>query len=317
MDTMELPDPPVRPPDSRTPPVPPECKLGWQPSIMAPVFFGYREMRPEDGPPMKAFIAFPTIGTRPHEAVPVTGCGRFPLVLLLNGQCIAEPDHFERWALMATSLARAGYVVAVPDIDHTDPPWDSETELAGVHQLLSWMRGGWEVSSILLPRHATAVIGHSYGALLAGRLAADQAHPFSAYVSLSGVWPEYITLPLPLFRLDLPSLFTWGMGSGDFGANIDSIWERMVSVKHKIRFPDAAHFDYLRTVDASCGRQGSNPPFVRDVTTDLVTSFLSHYLPPEHWSSLAQTIPHSPHDPVATAAAAVAAGIRHRAPSRT
>jgi hypothetical protein len=191
MDTMELPDPPVRPPDSRTPPVPPECKLGWQPSIMAPVFFGYREMRPEDGPPMKAFIAFPTIGTRPHEAVPVTGCGRFPLVLLLNGQCIAEPDHFERWALMATSLARAGYVVAVPDIDHTDPPWDSETELAGVHQLLSWMRGGWEVSSILLPRHATAVIGHSYGALLAGRLAADQAHPFSAYVfakrSVAGV----------------------------------------------------------------------------------------------------------------------------------
>jgi pimeloyl-ACP methyl ester carboxylesterase len=293
-DTALPPTPIVRPSDPRTPPVPPGCRLGWQPSILAPVFFGYRELGPADGPPMNVLVSFPSIGTRHHEAVPLTECGRYPLVLLLNGQCVAQPDHYTRWALMASRLARAGYVVVTADMDHRTVPWDNDAELNNIYQLLYWMRTSWEYSSILLPRPATAVIGHSYGALLAGRLAAAQVHPFSAYVSLSGVWSEYGVLPLPLDQLDVPSLFTWGVSSSDASANIDRIWETLPTVKHKLRFPDAAHFDYLRGVDPSCAEQvGPNPPFVRDVTTDMVTAFLSHYLPPEFWTSLRQTIPHS------------------------
>lgn len=95
-----------------------DCGLGWQPSVLAPVFYGTRQVPVASGSPMRLGVSFPSTDGSPDTGLPLAGCGRYPLVLFLHGSC-REPDHFRRWDLLAARLARAGYVVAVPELDHT------------------------------------------------------------------------------------------------------------------------------------------------------------------------------------------------------
>ena len=281
-----------------TRPAPPRgCELGWQPSILAPAFFGLQHVGSADRSPVDALIAYPTTSTSPNAASPLASCGRYPLVVMIPGQCLSDTDHYGLWSLLASRIARAGYVVVVPKVVNSVYPWENDTEMNNVLNMMRWMRTSWEHSSILMPAPFTAVVGHSYGAMLAGRLAAEQAHPIAAYASLSGGWGAWGGGPdLPLFRLKVASLFTWGdsVSEAFVGANIGPLWDAMNTVKHKVVFPDAEHFDYLRGVDRECGDpRGPNAPFVQDVTIDMVMAFLSHYVPPEFWPDLPQRIPHS------------------------
>lgn len=272
----------------------PSCALGWQPSVLAPVFHGTREIPITSGPPMRLRVYFPSTGGSPDTAPPLLGCGRYPLVLLLHGFCI-EADHFRRWDLFAARLARAGYVVVVPEIDHSYPWAEDVPAVAMVEELLLWMRASWEFADALLPRPATAIVGHSWGALLGGRILARQQHPFSAYASLSGGWREWaFPHPNPLPSLGTASLFVWGDGASDASADLGAWWTQLDLVKHRIVFSGAEHWDYLGDQGTTCAAwTGACPPFVRDLAADFVLTFLSHNLPPERWWLLPVSITHS------------------------
>ncbi len=272
------------------------CGLGWQPSVLAPVFYGNREIDAgASGPPMRVRVSFPSTDGSPDSAAPLVGCGRYPLVLFVHGQC-QEAEHFRRWDLLASRLARGGYVVAVPEVDPSTP-WNSP-EVGRLEDLLLWLRSSWEFANLLLPRPATAVVGHSYGALLAGRLVTRQNHPFSAYASLSGVWRDWdSSVPLPLSNIGIASLFIWGsepLGLAEASADLGEWWSQLELVKHRIVFKRMEHWDYLGSGGSACASfQGDCPALARDLAADFVLTFLSHYLPPEKWWLLPTTIPHS------------------------
>lgn len=135
---------PISPPDT--------CPISWQPSVLAPVFYGIRDYgpptvvarrsrntvgrrRPEGvdaGPPTRTRVFFPSLDGAVWDAPILEGCGRYPLIVLAHGNC-AEPtgDHYTRWYQMPVHLARSGYVVVVPELINTAGgmgPWDNDAE---------------------------------------------------------------------------------------------------------------------------------------------------------------------------------------------
>lgn len=64
---------------------------------------------------------FPSLDGAPAIAPPLTGCGRYPLIVCAHGQC-ADPDHYRKWTHLPAQLARSGYVVAVPKLHGIGTP---------------------------------------------------------------------------------------------------------------------------------------------------------------------------------------------------
>ena len=224
------------------------------------------------------------------------------LVVFLHGQPrFGAPEQFRAWNLLPAQLARSGYVVAIPELAAGDPWAEGNPDVPLVVQVLIWMHSSWQHASVLLPLPATAIVGHSFGALLGARVA-RQLHggPFevAAYVSLSGVWRWWqdTLLPPPL-DLEVPTLFTWGTGlSVEVNANLTGAyahwWQQSSGAKHKIVFTDGEHWDYVPDEYAPGAIRG--PCWlVGSLAADFVTTFLSHYVPPERWWLLSEIIPHS------------------------
>jgi hypothetical protein len=269
----------------------PSCPIGWQPSALAPVFYGYREYTAADGAPLTVRVFFPSLDGSPADAGPLLGCGRYPLVLFFHGSCFAETDQYHKWFELPAQLARAGYVVAVPLIPGIDllPANDSATQ-ASLRDLHDWMRAGWEHRDGLLPAPATGLAGHSYGALHAGILATTR--PVAAVVSLSGVWGEWPAPPLPIWQGAPARLFTWGkVTPSEIQADLaDSLWNPVPQPKYRLEFNETDHFDYLYKVDLACNPPRGSCPYVGALATDTVTMFFARFLQPELWPHLAQDI---------------------------
>ena len=136
---------------------------------------------------------FPSVDGSPQNAAVLSGCGRYPLVAFLHGQC-NDADHFLAWDVLPAQLARSGYVVAVPELASV-PPFGEGTnpDVTLVNQVLQWMRASWAHKATLLPRPMTAIVGHSWGALLGAVVARGllAQGSVSAYASLSGGWLEW------------------------------------------------------------------------------------------------------------------------------
>lgn len=277
------------------------CELGWQPSVLAPVFYGIADVDPTLGAPARIRIVYPSVDGAPENAPLLEGCGRYPLVVFLHGQC-GDTDHFRAWDILPAQLARSGYVVAIPELS-SSPPWgESNPDVALVQQVLFWMRGSWEHAQVLLPPPVTAIVGHSWGALLGARVARQlqsQGNLFKvgAYVSLSGPWIEWGYESLLPLDLEMPTLFTWGTGSDDVIAALEGAaaerWQQPGGARHKLVFLDGAHWDYLPEGQTSCANSRGPCSLVGSLAADFVTTFLSHYIPPERWWLLPSTIPHS------------------------
>jgi pimeloyl-ACP methyl ester carboxylesterase len=276
------------------------CELGWQPSVLAPVFYGFSDLGTADGLPGRVRVFFPSTDGSPQDAEILDGCGHYPLVALLHGQC-GEADHYRAWDLVPAQLARSGYVVVVPELS-SQPPFGegANPDVARVEQVLLWMRASWAHASVLMPRPLTAVVGHSWGALLAAVVAArlQAAGSVSAYASLSGGWLEWPpSPPRPLASLDMATMFMWGTGSSDLFSVLEgaaaSIWDEPRGASHKIVFLDGEHWDYLRESATTCGFWRGPCTLMRSLAADFLTTFLSHYMAPERWTLLNVTIPHS------------------------
>ena len=136
------------------PPLPPPagCPISWQPSIMAPVFYGVRDYGADDGAPGSVRVFLPSLDGAVFDAPILAGCGRYPLILFAHGQC-SEPgvDHHQKWFELPAQLARSGYVVVVPALPRTAGgayPWDNDAELGLLLETVEWMRTGWDHAGV-------------------------------------------------------------------------------------------------------------------------------------------------------------------------
>jgi hypothetical protein len=120
-----------------------DCQLGWQPSVLIPVFHGFSDLGTADGLPGRVRVFYPSVDGSPENAPIVAGCGQYPLVVFLHGQC-NDADHHLAWDVVPPALARSGFVVAVPELPST-PPFggQSNPDIAIVEQVLAWMRSSW------------------------------------------------------------------------------------------------------------------------------------------------------------------------------
>ncbi len=276
---------------------PATCAIGWQPSVLAPVFYGVRDLTPDDdGAPGHMRVFFPSLDGAVHSAPILEGCGRYPLILFAHGNC-AEDDHHRNWLELPAQLARSGYVVAVPALPSIAGglgPWaDDHPDMDLLADIMAWMRSDWEHQSVLLPEPATGIAGHSWGALLAGQFATE--HAIAAYVSLSGTWSEWPPVPpSPLSSLEMPKLFTWGTGFGDlFAALGQGQWDALPGTKHRAAFTDAGHWDYFPEGRSDCEELRGSCTLVPSLAMDLVACHFATYLPPECWAGFDFGIPDS------------------------
>jgi hypothetical protein len=203
-------------------------------------------------------VFFPSLDGSPQYATILQGCGLYPLILFVHGDCNGDADHYLRWHYLPQEPARAGYVVAVPELRGISaglfPPDDTATQ-ATLLDVLSWMRQDWEYSPTLMPAQATGLAGHSYGGMHAGIVAMKVA--VAGVVSLSGTWGQWLfdSGLVPITELQVPQLFTWGTGGDEAapGAILpDNLWGEIAPPKHKAVFAGSEHFDYLYEFPLPC-----------------------------------------------------------------
>lgn len=295
-------DSPYTPPDQETVPV--RCPIPWLPSVLTPVFYGQQDFDvfkdppaqgvlaaglpgasdevfdPTHGAPVRLRIFYPTIEGSVTNAGILQPCGRYPLVVFLHGQCGPIGQDYRQWRYLPQVLAHSGYVVVVPDLG-TFGFSDSTPGATRIEKVLAWMRQRWPQREYLAPSPATAIVGHSYGALLGGQLAVRL--PVAAFVSLSGDWHEFPNAPVQLSAFNLPVLFAWGTGVGGIRDALEpALFDLVPAPKHKIEFEGAGHYDYFPRPKVLCPGQGDPGPcgLVEQLAGDLTALFLSRYLPP-------------------------------------
>lgn len=257
-----------------------ECALGWTPTVLHPAAFTYSENRVHDHAQELVRIYYPTMdsSSRIPDGMFLSGCGRYPLVIFLHGHCSRELNQYRKWSRLCGQLARSGFVVVAPQLPNISRGGSPDSDLALAQQVVSWMRNGVYAGS-LLPR--TAVVGHSYGAILGARLANEISA--AAFVSLSGGWGEWPEESVwePLFRLNMPKFFTWGTGN-DAPSDLDirpQIWNRISGPKHKVAFTGAGHWEYLNPSSTRCGEIEGPCQRVRYLAADFAALFLARYVP--------------------------------------
>jgi hypothetical protein len=287
------------------------CPIGWQPSALTPVFYGYRDYSSQpviegadeavvlDGggiavqlPPANMRVFYPTLDGSPQDAAMLQWCGQYPLILFAHGDCEGDDgDLYLKWYEFPAQLARAGYVVAVPQLpDIGIYPPENETAQETLLNVLSWMRESWEYAGTLMPAPATGLAGHSYGGLHAGILATKIQVACVAY--LSAGWTEWSSWPLPITELQVPQLFTWGTGFSDtFSTLPDSLWQEIATPRHRAAFAGGEHWDYLYHYPLPCRIQAGPCQWLGPGAFDLATMFFGRYLPPEYWPNLPDEIP--------------------------
>jgi pimeloyl-ACP methyl ester carboxylesterase len=299
-------------------PPPATCPISWQPSVVAPVFWGLREYhqirvlqrivsgtfgapRESFGPPTPCRVFFPSLHLPPFDAPILEGCGSYPLILFAHGHCQRDnvAEQYRRWLELPAILARSGFVVVVPKLDATaggSHPSINDIEVDLIGRVIAWMRTRWEHASILSP--VTGVIGHSYGGMLAARYADEGSLPISAFASLSSGWGEWqpgvFPTDSPLPNLSIPGLLALGGADSDASVNLSAL----PGTKHGAVFTDAAHWDFLPGGRSPCQGGIAGPcDLTWALAADIVALFFGKYLPLESWPNLLEAIPNSLNPP--------------------
>jgi pimeloyl-ACP methyl ester carboxylesterase len=142
--------------------------------------------------------------------------------------------------------------------------------------LIDWVRSGWQNSRWVDVRPAgTAIAGHSYGALFAGRLV--NARPtFGAFVSLSGPWGELHGTALSIVGgLRCPSFFM-SSASPLEDINAAGVWGAAVDPKYAASF-GGEHFDYIDDAP-ECNEARGVCDLMASAAADLVALFITRYV---------------------------------------
>lgn len=276
-------------------PLPPprdSCPIGWQPSALAPVFYGARDLEPADGAPVPLRIFFPSLDGAVFTAPILDGCGRYPLILFAHGHCPGGVRLHEQWFLLPAQLARSGYVVVVPLLAGTASgthPSENDGDLATLTAVIQWAREEWEHRDVLMDAAATGIAGHSFGALVAARFASEGG--IAAFAGLSGVWQDWPSGPLPIAGVDAPTLLVWGGPEDSFTQLSDAAWNQLARPRHRAVFSEGLHWDYLPVGASPCDTRRGACRYLAAATADLVTMLFAKYLPPELATDLPGRIP--------------------------
>jgi dienelactone hydrolase len=268
-----------------------DCPIAWRPSALAPVFYAYRDYGTADGAPGDVRVFFPSLDGSPDSGEILRDCGLHPLIVFAHGHCQTDTDHYLKWFEVPAVLARAGYVVAaprLPEISGGTSPLNADGDLALLNDLVSWLRSAWSESAQLAPPPATGLVGHSFGAGLAGRLAGDGN--LRAFASLSGSVAR-----VTRDGIHVPKLFVWG--SNEFvppGVALSaSEWAAVEPPKHRVVVDDLQHWDYLPAGRTSCENDRGPCGAARVAAWDLLVMFFANYLPPPALPGLPGQIPES------------------------
>jgi hypothetical protein len=301
----------------QAPPAPAVCPISWQPSVTAPVFYGTHDYAPPPlgvslrrspllrWPPGTFRVFYPSLDGSPPDAAMLEPCGHYPLIVFLHGHCSADdPYNYTKWYEIPADLARSGYVVVVPHLHATGtgtyPSTENHRDIPLILSIMRWMRTDWPFARVLMPEPATGIMGHSFGAVLAARIALEQqrlaaqqlpAIRISAFASLSGVWDQWPDMQWPIFDLTIPQLFLFGSNDTDADVRNAGIWNRIHTPKHRAVFDRGEHWDYLPPGRSSCGNNRGPCNLVGVVSRDMVSAFFGKYLPPERWAALGGVIP--------------------------
>jgi pimeloyl-ACP methyl ester carboxylesterase len=254
--------------------------VDWTPDILHPMFWGFQDLDATNGAPGPLRIFYPTYDGSPQGARILKLClVRYPVVLFMHGQppC-PDPNYFRRWNTLGMVLARSGYVVVMPKHGAEFPQEGSPGIAVGLNTL-NWVRSSWEHRNWVDPDvTATAIVGHSFGALLAARV--RQARPtIGAYVGLSGVWTEASDVTSLLESLQVPSFFMWGTKAGPASESMDTggLWDHVPAVKSAAFFP-GEHFDYIGSF-TGCEFPRGDCNLIEPVSAELVALFISRQIP--------------------------------------
>lgn len=265
---------------------PPACEptaddpaIGWGPSVLAPVFYGHADYAPSVGAPVNMRVYYPSLDGSPECAPFLAGPGHFPLVLFLHGQC-TEDLHYTKWFRLPATLARSGFIVAIPSLAEIGAPWDlASPTYTLINSVIAWMRTSWSHSAFVMEPPTLGIVGHSWGALHGAQLALTL--PATAYVSLGAGWSEWPPVPpRPLSMLTMPKLLAWGTFD-IFAALSDPAWNALPSPRHRLVFLDGDHWDYVPPSATSCDSSAGPCDLVDDLAADFAAVFLSKYMPPE------------------------------------
>jgi pimeloyl-ACP methyl ester carboxylesterase len=233
-------------------------------------------------------------------------------VLFLHGwpPCYAgvtEPDYFLRWQHFAALLAKSGYIVAVPSYEAPHAAEANHPTIARAMSVIDWVRGlrvdsvhpgaatarrldaltspRWENADWVHPR-ATAIVGHSFGATLAARIA--HARPsISSYVSLSGPFALATDLGPILQSIQARKLFMWAPQAAAEDLDQNGIWGGLPQPKHAAFLPQFAlgglgHFDYIAGPSrsrAQCGEDTGTCLNLRPIAANLTALFIARHTP--------------------------------------
>ena len=254
--------------------------VDWTPDVLHPMFWGFQDLDVANGAPGPLRVFYPTYEGSPQNAPILKLCLiRYPVVLFMHGQppC-ADANYFKRWQILGMVLARSGYVVVMPKHPALSPGEGSPSIAVGLGAL-DWVRSSWEhrnwVDSDVT---ATAVVGHSFGALLAARIRQARS-TIGAYVGLSGVWTEVNDTNALLESIQAPSLFMWATEAGPVAESLDTggLWNRIPFGKSAAFFP-GQHFDYV-SPPAGCNPPRGGCNLIELVTAELVTLFVTRHVP--------------------------------------
>jgi pimeloyl-ACP methyl ester carboxylesterase len=263
--------------------------IDWTPDVLHPVQAGSQDLDVADGAPGPLTIFYPTYSIRPDPTFPILKLClvRYPVVLFLHGQPPSPPgctsasvqDYYRRWVVLPLVLARSGYVVVVPKHSTLLPGDPESPDTTYVLSVLDWVRNGWEHRRwVDAQAVSTAIVGHSYGALLAARV--RRLRPtISAYVGLSGPWTEIPDTTSVLGSIAAPSFFMWAAQAQGTVAEAlsDSQWDAVPFGKTSAAF-NGEHFDYLTTWPGCSFARGSCS--IMDlVAAELVALFISRQIP--------------------------------------
>jgi pimeloyl-ACP methyl ester carboxylesterase len=283
-------------------PAGPECDppavsgVDWIPDIAHPVAWGEDHLTAADGAPRTLSLYYPSARFLPPRQMLRSCIGRWPVVLVLHGQA---PDgltteqraaYHRAWWRAPVALARSGYVVVVPRHGAVLPTAEAApAQVDAAMRDIEWVRTQWGEAKWVDQRPAsTAVVGHSFGALLAARIAVAQPQ-IAAFVSLGGGFHQLDDATQLLQSIRAPSFF---MFSSDAGRRFEpflqferidgdpqpskNVWTTLTQDKYAAVYA-GAHFDYLDAEQSGSAPHG-DCSLIGGVAADLVALFIASNL---------------------------------------
>jgi hypothetical protein len=257
-----------------------DCPVGWQPHALSPVFYGHRDYDHIAGdpvsPPGKCRVFYPTADGSPAGAPPLEGCCKYPLIILIHGDCRGdEANHYKKWFLLPAQLARSGYVVLVPSVPFiSSVPSTTHPAIEAMETFRAWILDNWEFHELVHPN--TGVVGHSFGAPIGASFSKANSN-VKAFASLSGQYEgvnDYLTMNKPV-------LFMRGHPTSDLAEAFTGFnWTGTPQPKHRAEFAQGFHWDYMLASQVQCSNSMGRGECAKapQLAAELIMMFFSRYL---------------------------------------